>query len=172
MLKDMEGYLLKYGKEVYSFCAYLTRNKEDTDDLYQQTFLVAIEKKEIDEGNNPKSYLISIAANIWRNHKRKYLWRKKKIDITFLENEDMESIADQKEAICDTLIKKEEITSVRECVYQLPEKMKVVVLMRYMENMSLEEIAERLKIPYGTVQSRMHKAKLILKERMEHLNEG
>ncbi len=171
-MNDMEGYLSAYGKEVYSFCVYLTRNKEDADDLYQQTFLVAIEKNEIDEGKNPKSYLISIAANIWSNHKRKYLWRKKKVNFIYLQSEDMENIADQDEAICEQLIKQEEIESIRKCVYQLPDKMRVVILMRYMENMSIEEIANELKIPYGTVQSRIHKAKLKLKERMEMLDEG
>ena len=56
----LEKYINEYGREVYSFCMYLTRNKEDADDLYQQTFLVAYEKNSIDENKNPKSYLITI----------------------------------------------------------------------------------------------------------------
>lgn len=55
--KKMEEYIEEYGKDVYSFCVYLTRSRQDADDLYQQTFLVAFEKNEIDEAKKPVSYL-------------------------------------------------------------------------------------------------------------------
>ena len=67
----------------------MTRNKESAEDLYQQTFLVAWEKGELDENRNPKSYLISIAVNLWNNQKRKYLWRKKKANIIYFQDEDL-----------------------------------------------------------------------------------
>ena len=40
--------ITEYGKVIYSYCLYLTRNKEDADDLYQQAFLIAIEKGDLD----------------------------------------------------------------------------------------------------------------------------
>ncbi len=169
--EQIEKYIYEYGRDVYSFCTYLTRKKEDADDLYQQTFLVVIQKSDLDDDKNPKSYLISIAANIWNNHKRKYLWRKKKADIVYLQSEDMESIADEGESTCETVVKHDEMETVRKFVDQLPDKMKIVVLMYYMEELSVDEIAKALNIPIGTVKSRMHQAKARLRERLDEYNE-
>ena len=70
----IETIIEEYGKDIYSFCVYLTGNKHEADDLYQQIFLIAIEKNDIRIDNNPKSYLLSIAVNVWNNKKRKVLW--------------------------------------------------------------------------------------------------
>ncbi len=164
--KKMEEYIEEYGKDVYSFCVYLTRSRQDADDLYQQTFLVAFEKNEIDETLKPVSYLLSIAANLWNNQKRKYLWRKKKANIIYFQEENLEQIAEDAQTVEEAMIKRDERELVRKLVDELPDKMRVVVLMHYMENMSMEEIAKALGIPAGTVKSRLHQAKARLKERM------
>lgn len=167
MNSDMlEKYIEEYGTDIYSFCVYLTRNRQDADDLYQQTFLVAVEKNEIDDSRNPRSYFISIAVNIWNNHKRKYLWRKKKANIIYLQDENLEQFTEGMETVEEQILIRDEMETVRKLVDDLPDKMRIVILMYYMENMSVDEIAEVLKIPSGTVKSRMHQAKNRLKERL------
>ncbi len=163
---SIEKYIEDYGKDVYSFCVYLTRNKEIADDLYQQTFLVAIEKDEIDGERSPKSYLISIAANLWNNHKRKYVWRKKKANIIYFQDENLEQLPEAGETVEEKIVKEDEIAVIRKLVNELPDKMRIVVLMFYMESMTVNEIASALKVPSGTVKSRLHEAKGRLKERM------
>ena len=162
----LEKCIMDYGKDVYSFCLYVTRNKEAAEDLYQQTFLVAMEKGELDEDRNPKSYLISIAVNLWNNQKRKYLWRKKKANIIYFQDEDLTRLSSDAETVEETVVKQDEVELVRSLVDKLPEKMKMVILMYYMEEMSIEEIANALHIPSGTVKSRLHQAKGRLKEGM------
>lgn len=164
--ENLENFIRDYGKDVYSFCLYATKNKEHADDLYQQTFLVAIEKDEMDENQNPKSYLISIAANLWNNQKRKYMWRKKKANVIYFQDENLEQLADEGLTVEDEAIREDEIETVKRLVDELPDKMRIVILMFYMENMSVNEIATALKIPEGTVKSRIHQAKSRLKERM------
>lgn len=67
-----------HGKAVYGFCHKLARNKADTDDLYQETFLKAMElRHKIIKDNNPKAFLISIAAGLWKNNRRKYAIRQR-----------------------------------------------------------------------------------------------
>ena len=46
-----------------------------------------------------------------------------------------------------------------ECVNNLPDKMRIVILLYYMENLKVSEIAELLHVPPGTVKSRLHIAK-------------
>ncbi|WP_304943677.1 RNA polymerase sigma factor [Vallitalea guaymasensis] len=66
------------GKAIYGFCYNLTNKKNDADDLYQETFLKAMELcHKIDRNNNPKGFLISIAIGIWKNNCRKYAWRQR-----------------------------------------------------------------------------------------------
>ena len=60
------------GDNVYGFCLYLTGNRVKADDLYQDTFLTALEKADrISVDDNPGSYLMGIALRLWKNHERK-----------------------------------------------------------------------------------------------------
>ena len=70
---ELEQCIETYGKEVYSFCLHLTGAREWADELYQDTFLTAMEhitKLHNDAGANPKSYLLSVAIRLWKNKRR------------------------------------------------------------------------------------------------------
>lgn len=167
--QELELCIDKYGRDIYSFCKYLTNNPLEADDLYQDTFLKAMVLKEkIDYGNNPKSYFLSIALRIWRNKKRKFAWRKRIADV--------QSIVDERDAEMGEALElspEERITSkekdmlVRMAVSRLPEKLRIIVLLFYMEDLSTTQISEAMKIPVGTVLSRLHQARKILKKDLE-----
>ena len=53
---------------------------------------------------------------------------------------------------------------VRECVRSLPDEFRSAVVMRDMESLSYEEIAEVLGVPPGTVRSRIHRGRLLLQQ--------
>lgn len=169
--KKWEHYISEYGKDIYSFCIFLTKNRQEADDLYQDTFLRAMEKDTIKEEHNPKSYLISIAVNLWNNKKRKILWRKKKADIVYdTENIECLQLADQNELVEARVLRKQKILEIRSAVRMLPEKMRIVVLMYYMQEMTIDEISKILRLPSGTVKSRLHNARVILRKKMEEIN--
>ena len=128
-----EKYIEQFGRDVYAFCLYLTRNKEDADDLYQQTFLVAFEKNEIEEDGNPKSYLITIASNIWNNVKRKRARREKNFGTACLDDEEVELLESTKISVEDEVISKEEKDKLRRLVMALPDKFRTVILMKNIE---------------------------------------
>ena len=65
---ELEQCMDAHGKEIYSFCKSLTGNQMEADDLYQDTFLTAMEKDDkIHMEGNPKSYLLSVAVRLWKN---------------------------------------------------------------------------------------------------------
>ena len=64
--------------------------------------------------------------------------------------------------------KSEEYRSLTEAVKKLPEKYRVVVALRYFNDYSEESTAQMLGIPVGTVKSRLHKAKKLIREVMEN----
>ena len=72
----ISGLVDLYGKDIYSFCKKLTYNEFDAEELYQDTFLKALEiASRIDEEDNPKSFLLSISVSLWKNKQRKYARR-------------------------------------------------------------------------------------------------
>lgn len=166
--EQLENYIKDYGKEIYSFCKTLTKNKTDADDLYQDTFLKAIELNNIDTNKNPKSYLLGIAVNMWRSKKRRYARRERIAPMQSLsEDAFIEQLPVSSKPLDELMIEKMEKEKVRTIIESLPEKMKLVILLYYMDELSLKEIAQILKIPSGTVKSRLHQARKKITKEME-----
>ena len=167
-MNNIEQYITEYGKDIYSFCVYLTGSRDLADDLYQQTFLVAIEKGGIDGNNNPKSFLLSVAVNVWRNMRRRLFFRRSRTEYVFTDDQNSFDIADPSPDGEELAVIRERNDEIRRAVMELPEKMRQVVILFYTEDMKITEIAEILRISEGTVKSRLHSAKKKLRERLEH----
>lgn len=169
---ELEQFIAEYGTDIYSFCCCLTNNRQEADDLYQDIFLKAVEKQNsLDSCRNPKSYLLSVAVYLWKNRRRKAGWRRKIANIRADSRDDASSHCDviENNSPEEKLIRKETITTVRGAVDRLPDKMKVTVLLYYMEERTVAEIAEILHIPSGTVKSRLHQARQILRRELENI---
>ena len=136
--EELEACIDLHGDDIYSFCSYLTGNPHDRDDLFQETFLLAMKQRDrIQRTGNVKSYLISLSIGIWKNELRKRRIRQ----------------------LLTGYLRKE--------IAKLPEKYRIPICLFYLENMPQEEIAKAMKIPVGTVKSRLNTARKQLKERME-----
>lgn len=167
--ESIERLITEFGRDIYSFCVYLTGNRDEADDLYQQTFLVAIEKGELDFDKNAKSYLLSIAVNLRNNSRRKQLWRRNKFELVSIDDAEItETVGDGRENAEDTILRKERDLQVRKAIAELPEKMRQVIVLFYTEEMQVAQIAEILKINEGTVKSRLHYAKDKIRRRLDH----
>ena len=167
--QELEQCIHEYGKDIYSFCKHLTCNQQEADDLYQDTFLTAMElQQKIDRKENPKSYLLSIAVRIWKNRKRKYAWRNRIAPTeTLIEECNEGAIVGTEASPEEVLISGEKAGIVRRAVDKLPERLKVCVLLFYMEELSVMQIASVLKVPEGTVKSRLYQARKRLEKELE-----
>ena len=165
---QLEQCIHAYGTDLYTFCRQLTGSKTEAEDLYQDTFLKAVELTDkIDYSQNPKSYLISVALRLWKNRKRKFAWRQR-IAGTCALTEGLFEAASATENSPETQILQQEITTqVKDAVSHLHEKYRVPVYLYYTLQLSVEEIAHVMKIPQGTVKSRLHKARTLLKKELE-----
>lgn len=172
--QELEMCVSQYGKDIYSFCKYLTGNTQEADDLYQDTFLKVVELKEkIDYDQNPKSYLLSIVLRIWKNKRRKFAWRKRIVEIQpIIDEKDVDTSRPAVLSLEENLVREEIRDSVRTAVNRLPVKLKIVVLLFYMEDLSTTQVAEILKIPTGTVLSRLHQARKVLRKDLEDVLDG
>ena len=167
--EDLHDVVLLHGKSIYSFCRHLTENAADADDLYQETFLKAVELHwQIDAAQNPKGFLVAVAARLWRNRRRKYAWRQR---IAPMGQWDEQEEQQPTQTYCNNpeelALQWEQQRLVRQAVSELPDKWKLPVYMYYTVGLSIEEIASLLRIPTGTVKSRLYKARKVLKEKLE-----
>lgn len=167
---ELEQCILEYGKDIYSFCRYLARSPQETDDLYQDVFLTAVRQREkINYTDNPKSYLLSVALRIWKNKKRKSAWRKRIADMESLTEytpmESQSSLPSPEDHVVDGETRR----MVRRAVEELPERLRIPVLLYYMESLPVTRIGEILKLPRGTVLSRLHQARKLLKKELENV---
>ncbi len=166
--QELNSLIIEYGKYVYSFCCNLTRNRNEADDLYQDTILKAVElRHKLDSSGNPKNYLIGISIKLWQNQKRKHAQRNQILPLEELK-ENMLSILEDAELQPEAQVLRQELKeAVRSGIKKLPDKLQTVLYMHYTAEMSLEEIARALHIPKGTVKSRLFKGRRLLKEIME-----
>jgi RNA polymerase sigma-70 factor (ECF subfamily) len=152
-----------YGGAVYKFCRRLTFSESDADDLYQDTFLnVFTQMHKLEKIESPQSFLFSTAAYLWKSKRRKYARRHRLAPETNLDEATNAEIASA--SIEDDLLAREERDAVRSLVEALPEKLKIPIVLRYTNELPIAEIASILKIPRGTVMSRLHKARKIIKK--------
>lgn len=150
----------EYQKTVYRFCLNLTYSREDADDLFQDTYLRAFSViDKITAFENPQCFLLSIAASLWKSQKRKFARRRRLApevehdDSCFIETASLE----------DDVIASEEVLVVRELVNDLPDKLKIPIVMFYTIEMSISDISKTLGLPIGTVKSRLSRGRGIIK---------
>lgn len=169
-LEDIENIISEYGNVIYKFCIKLTQNKEDGEDLYQHTFLKAVElKHRLDKNNNPRSFLISVAVKTWKNSVRKRMRRGLIAQSIHVDTQELIDIKDTRTSTEQEIIKKETESEINRAVEKLEDKFKLPIIMYYTAELPLEEIAKVLKIPKGTVKSRLHKARQIIKRELEEI---
>lgn len=163
------------GDDLYRFCCRLTRNRLDADDLYQETFLKALElqkrlesvsdREQTEAIRRNRNFLMGIAANIWKNQ-----WRKRKKEqknLSMESDEFLEIPLSDGEDIQMNLERREIQEKLSMHIRNLPEKLKTVIYLYYAAEMQTEEIADTLHIPRGTVKSRLYLAREKLKNNLE-----
>ena len=149
----LEQFIDKYGIDIYSFCCYLSKNRQEADDLYQDSFVKILSGLGFpEEDEDAKNLMLSVAVRLWKDKKRKFARRKRILEEYIIQSEATEYI--------------------RQCIDRLPEKMKLVILLYYMEHRKISDIAKVLHIPPGTVKSRLHEAKLKIAKELQGNNEG
>ena len=135
---------------VYRVCYSFMKNRADTEDLVQETFLKLLStKKRFENERHEKAWLIVTASNLCKDTLRKW-WRK---------NENIEDFLDIAE-------EPKQEDSILDIILQLPDDYKDAVYMYYYEGYTTVEIARHLNCPEATVRSRLMRAKKKLQAMM------
>ena len=143
--REVERCIDEFGTDIYRFCRKLCAEKTDAEDLYQQTFLKALETEwELDWEKNPKAMFFSLAHNLWKSNRRKQARRNMIAPCNNLD-EEAETLPYSEKSIEEGYFQKELATEVRQIIQTLPEKFQVPLILFYLSECSVEQIATILK---------------------------
>ncbi len=160
--KKFEELFLPFVESLFSFSYHLTRQEEDAQDLVQETLLKAFKSiNTFQREANPKAWLFSILKNSYINAYRKK--KRQAVEVAFEEKKEKSDITDLRKEIFDPLFDDE----VTRAIYQLSDTYRLILLLSDLEGFSYEEIAEILKLPMGTVRSRLFRARKMLRENLK-----
>jgi RNA polymerase sigma-70 factor (ECF subfamily) len=160
----------RYRREIHSVVYALVLNYEDAEDVVSQTFQRLWQKSETYNGTGSvKSWLFAIARNEACTLLRKRPRQCESLDVAAGGDEDdpvLSRIASSLNHPRDICEAKELLSIINDAIRALSPKHRCVYLLRWREGLSYWDIAERLRIPLGTVKSRMDKATKHLSRRI------
>ncbi len=160
----------RYERPVYSVLMRVVRRSEDAEDLVQETFVKVFKALDRYDPERPfAAWIFTIASRLAIDH-----FRRRRIQTVSLSYSDPGSSEERTMDVEDTGLKPDEITSNAEeelqtsaIIDSLPEHYRIVVLLRHQHDLSYEEISQALNLPLGTVKARIHRARALLKDRIQ-----
>jgi RNA polymerase sigma-70 factor, ECF subfamily len=164
-----DGLYQKYHQDLYRFLFYMVKNKELAEDLVQEVYIRVLKAYDRFEGNSSeKTWLFSIAKNVAIDHFRKQKgwkrWLVEKMDFSTTQISDdvplPEEIAQQRE----------EIKLIYQCLDECTMDQKMVVILRYIHELSISETADALTWTESKVKTTQHRAIKTLRKKMEDLD--
>ena len=161
-----------YKDRIYQLCYRMLGNAHEAEDIAQEAFIrayVNIERYNINRKFS--TWLYRIATNLCIDR-----IRKKKPDY-FLDAEvagtdglNLYSQVKSKEMSPDEKVAKMELQEIIQMeILKLPEKYRSVILLKYIEELSLKEISEVLDLPIGTVKTRIHRGREALRKQLRNI---
>jgi RNA polymerase sigma factor (sigma-70 family) len=160
---------LPHIKSMYNFGFRLTLDRDDAKDLVQDTYLKAYRFIEsFQKGTNAKAWLFRILKNSFINDYRKKSKEPNKVDYqeveTYYNSEevDRQITPDLRVESLSNMIGDE----ISNALNSLDVDFKTVIILCDLEGFKYEEMAKILDIPIGTVRSRLHRARNLLKEKL------
>jgi RNA polymerase sigma-70 factor, ECF subfamily len=156
----IEGAVAEHGERLFRAARYLLGNEQEAEDLCQATFLELCRSIDRFEGRaSLYTWLYRILLNLYyRRLRRRRLERQAQADVVTAESWDPPEPRADAEHRDGRL---------REAILALPRIYQTVIVLHYLESRSAVEIGAILALPAGTVRSRLHEARTLLRRRLQ-----
>lgn len=170
--QEFDQYVQTHGADILRFCRMTTASKIEGDELYQDTMLKLLEQlPKLCIDKNLKSYTLSIAIFLWKNRNKKLARRKRLASFESYEihseSGNLKLISADTKTPEQAVMQNETYTLVQKMVHDLPVKYRTVIQLFYSADLKISEIAACLQVSENTVKSRLRRAKIILKKKLE-----
>jgi RNA polymerase sigma-70 factor, ECF subfamily len=154
----------RYKDGVYAFLRRFLNRQDLVDDVFQETFLqVYMSRHTFDQSRPIRPWLFTIAANKAKDALRRTR-RSGTTNFGSVCDEEctvddvLDSLDYDEHVPCDDLIRDERAEAVEQVVSRMPERLREILVLAYFQKCSYAEMAGILRIPLGTVKSRLHMA--------------
>jgi RNA polymerase sigma-70 factor (ECF subfamily) len=157
-----EAEALPHADRLFRLAMWFERNRQEAEDLVQETMVRALRSfHRFEPGTNCRAWLITILQNVRRN-RRRARQRSPIMD----DAGDRIAAAPFVPPIPQTLTDEEVLAALS----RMPERFQEVVVLCDVEDLSYKEIAAALDIPLGTVMSRLHRGRALLRSELASMN--
>jgi RNA polymerase sigma-70 factor (ECF subfamily) len=171
-LYAFENIVQRYKDPLINFVYQFLNDRIDSEDVVQETFLRVYRNKHLYRNIAKFStWIYTIASNLAKTELRRRR-RRKLVSISQMgfNNKDYE-LTDNEQTPEEQIDSEMQERTIRKEIDDLPVKFKEVVVLRDIQEFSYEEISQILKIPIGTVKSRVNRGRLRLQKRLKNLLE-
>lgn len=166
--KVFESVVDKYKGIVFSIAFKYTNDYNESQDLAQEIFLKIYKNIKSFKGECKFStWITKISINACLDYKRKNKVKKINLYNDYIDNND--NIQETPEEV---IIMSEKQKIIHKLIYELPDIYKNVIIMYHFNEMPYKEICKTLKIPQKTVETRLYRARKILKEKLKNTYGG
>ncbi|MBN2530940.1 MAG: sigma-70 family RNA polymerase sigma factor [Deltaproteobacteria bacterium] len=163
----------EHQSRIYNLIFRMIGNHEEAEDLLQEVFITVFKKIDSFRGESSLStWIYRIATNHCINRKKYLSRRKHYAKSSFSELTEKEQ-SETGSGITQNLPRPDEMAEgkqmellIQHAISSLDDEYKVVLILRDVQNLSYEEIEQILNVPAGTVKSRLHRARMALKEKL------
>ncbi|WP_243300496.1 RNA polymerase sigma factor SigW [Bacillus litorisediminis] len=161
-----------YKDKVFQLCYRILGNRHEAEDIAQEAFIRAyVNIQKFNPSRKFSTWLYRIATNLCIDR-----IRKKKPDY-YLDAEvpGTDGLTMYSQVAIDTKMPEEEMESlelqelIQNEILKLPEKYRSVIVLKYIEELPLQEISEILEIPLGTVKTRIHRGREALRKQLRNV---
>jgi RNA polymerase sigma-70 factor (family 1) len=151
-----------YGPKIYRFALSYLKNKPDAEELMQDVFLKIWEKRDqLDPEQNVKAYIFKIAINSIYDFIRRKNIEKAFADFT------RQNFQPGTESLWHEIIWNDMLSKLNTLVDKMPEQRKIIFKMSREENLSNQQIAEKLNLSKRTVENQLYRATQYLSEHIK-----
>lgn len=157
-----ETLVRRYQDKVYRLAYGLLGHREDALDATQDALVAMLRALPSFRGEARfETWLYRVTTNVCLMRRRSHRARTRLVIDTPAE---VSELADGQPDPEHAAMRSETQAAIRECVSRLPAEFRAVVVLRELEGLSYEDIAEALRVPLGTVQSRLSRGRRLLRE--------
>jgi RNA polymerase sigma-70 factor, ECF subfamily len=159
--------VLKYQDRLYNTVLHVVGHAEDARDVVQEAFVQAFLKLDSFRRHSAfYTWLYRIAFNVAITYRRR---RRPTVSMDHLRETSHAEPVDCEDDPAEALDRKERCRQVREAIARLAEEHRAVLVLREIDGCCYETISEILDLPIGTVRSRLHRARLQLREELKEM---
>ena len=157
-----------YWRKVFNVAYKFVGKHDEAEDLAQDIFLKIFKSLDtFDRRANFQTWLISISRNLCIDHYRSVRKERETIDRDIDANE--LSPVSHEESPAAALEQRDRVALLRQALAELPDTLRTAVLMRDIQEWSYQEIADKLRLPEGTVKSRINRGRTELARQIRKL---